>query len=158
MSVIILPVKVLLWLNSQDARAVLSHLNAGFQNHLVWEAKVYPSWSSQEAIMSSWSLSFRWNSVRRHSTSFHAVRQHQDVRASLANQIEKAAGTSKHMRETLKQAKKYTVGQVRSQLRSRRRRSKSARRRIEHQNVVRRMGSRKTRCIRLEHSYGAILT
>ena len=35
---------------------------------------------------------------------------------SLANQIEKAAGTSKHMKETLKQAKKYTVGQVRSQL------------------------------------------
>ena len=77
---------------------------------------------------------------------------------SLANQIEKAAGTSKHMKEALKQAKKYTVGQVRSQLRSRRRRSKSARRRIEDQNAARRIGSRRTRCIRLEHSYGAILT
>ena len=75
---------------------------------------------------------------------------------SLVNQIERAAGTSKHMRETIKQAKKYTVAQVRSKLRSQRRRSKPARKRIEDKNTARKMGSRKTRSIRMEHSYGAI--
>lgn len=75
---------------------------------------------------------------------------------SLADQIERAASTSKHMRDTLKRAKKYTVSQVRSQIRSQRRRSKAARKRIDDRNTARRMGSRKARSIRMEHSYGAI--
>ena len=75
---------------------------------------------------------------------------------SLAHQIERAADTSKYMKDVLKRAKKYTVSQVRSNLRSQRRRSKGARRRIKEKIAARRMGSRTTVRLRQEHSYGAI--